>query len=84
MRLLINKIFLSLSILSALIGLAFLAWILTTLFVKGLSSFHFGLFLDDLIDGGLRNLIIGQFILAGLASIIGIPLGMVAGIYIQE
>ena len=84
MRLLINKIFLALSVLSALIGLAFLGWILITLFVKGLSSFHFSLFLDDLIEGGLRNLIIGQFILAGLASIIGIPLGMAAGIYLQE
>ena len=84
MRLLINKIFLSLSIASALIGLSFLAWILVTLFIKGLSSFHFSLFLNDLIDGGLRNLIIGQFILAGIASLIGIPLGMIAGIYLQE
>ncbi|MEN4053882.1 MULTISPECIES: phosphate ABC transporter permease PstA [Sulfurimonas] len=84
MRLLINKIFLALSILSAGVGLAFLAWILITLFMKGLSSFHFSLFLNDLIEGGLRNLIVGQMILAGLASLIGIPLGMTAGIYIQE
>lgn len=84
MRLLVNKIFLSLSVLSALIGLAFLGWILVTLFIKGLGSFHFSLFLNDLIEGGLRNLIVGQLILAGLASVIGIPLGMTAGIYIQE
>ena len=84
MRLLINKIFLSLSVLSALIGLAFLGWILVTLFIKGLGSFHFSLFLNDLIDGGLRNLIVGQFVLAAIASAIGIPLGMTAGIYIQE
>ncbi|MDF1874746.1 phosphate ABC transporter permease PstA [Sulfurimonas sp. SAG-AH-194-I05] len=84
MRLIINKIFLALSVLSAIIGLSFLAWILITLFIKGLGSFHFNLFLNDLIDGGLRNLIIGQFILAGLAASIGIPLGMAAGIYIQE
>jgi len=83
-RLLINKIVLTLSTISALIGLAFLAWILVTLFIKGLSSFHFSLFINDLIDNGLRNLIIGQFILAGIASLIGIPLGMVAGIYIRE
>ena len=83
-RLLINKIVLVLSTISALIGLAFLAWILVTLFMKGLGSFHFSLFLNDLIDNGLRNLIIGQFILAGIASLIGIPLGMVAGIYIRE
>jgi phosphate transport system permease protein len=84
MRLLINKIVLGLCILSALIGLGFLAWILITLFAKGISSFHFNLFLNDLIDGGLRNLIIGQFILAGLAGVIGIPLGMAAGIYLRE
>ncbi len=84
MRLLINKIVLGLSTLSALIGLGFLAWILITLFIKGLGSFHFSLFLNDLIDGGLRNLIVGQFILAAIAAALGIPLGMVAGIYIQE
>jgi phosphate transport system permease protein len=84
MRLLINKIVLGLSVLSAILGLAFLGWILITLFFKGLSSFHFYLFLNDLIDGGLRNLIIGQFIMAALASLIGIPLGMMAGIYLRE
>jgi phosphate transport system permease protein len=84
MRLLLNKIVLGLSILSAVIGLAFLSWILITLFIKGISSFHLNLFINDLIDGGLRNLIIGQFILAALAGVIGIPLGMVAGIYLQE
>lgn len=84
MRLLINKFVLGLCTLSALIGFAFLAWILTTLFIKGISSFHFNLFLNDLINGGLRNLIVGQIVIAALASIVGIPLGMVAGIYIQE
>jgi len=84
MRLLINKIVLGLSTLSALIGIGFLGWILITLFIKGLGSFHFSLFLNDLIDGGLRNLIVGQFILAGIAAAVGIPLGMVAGIYIRE
>jgi len=84
MRLLINKIVLALSTLSAVVGLAFLGWILITLVAKGITSFHFELFLKDLVDGGLRNLIIGQFIMAGIASLIGIPLGMVAGIYIRE
>lgn len=84
MRLLVNKIVLFLSIISALIGLAFLGWILITLMVKGFSSIHFSLFYTDLINGGLRNLIIGQFIIAGIASLIGIPIGMLAGIYLQE
>ena len=84
MRLQLNKLFLVLSVLSALVGLGFLGWILITLFVKGLASMHLSLFLNDLVDGGLRNLIIGQLILAGLAALVGIPLGMVAGIYIRE
>ncbi len=84
MRLQLNKLFLALSVFSALIGLGFLGWILITLFVKGLASMHLSLFLNDLVDGGLRNLIVGQLILAGLAALVGIPLGMVAGIYIRE
>lgn len=84
MRLLINKLVLLLAILSACAGLAFLAWILITLFLKGITSFHLGLFVDDLISNGLRNLIVGQFIMAGLASLIGIPIGVLAGVYLQE
>lgn len=84
MRLLLNKLFLLLSSLSALIGLGFLAWILFTLLYQGLSSLHLGLFLNDLVNGGLRNLIVGQLVLGLLASLFGIPLGMVAGIYIRE
>ncbi len=83
-RLFLNRFVLALSTLSAITGLLFLGWILATLFVKGLNSFHFSLFFNDLINGGLRNLIVGQLVLAALASIIGIPLGMIAGIYIRE
>jgi len=84
MRLLLNKFILGLSTLSAMIGLAFLGWILITLFIQGAGSLHFNLFLNDLINGGLRNLIVGQLVLGAFASIVGIPLGMVAGIYIRE
>lgn len=84
MRLTLNKIFLAFSVMSALIGLGFLGWILVTLFIKGLSSLHLALFLNDLVNGGLRNLIVGQLVLALLAALIGIPLGMIAGIYIRE
>ncbi len=83
-RLLLNKIILVLSTLSALLGLFFLSWILITLFLKGVGSLSFSLFTNDLVDGGLRNLIFGQFIMAFLATIIGVPLGMIAGIYLRE
>ncbi len=84
MRLLVNKIVLLLSTSAALIGLAFLGWILITLIGKGITSVHLSLFFTDLVDGGLRNLIVGQFVMAGLASIVAIPIGMLAGIYLQE
>lgn len=83
-RLFLNKVILVLSSLSALVGLIFLFWILITLFIKGVGSLSFTLFTKDLVDGGLRNLIFGQFVMAFLAIIIGVPLGMVAGIYLRE
>ncbi|QCT95079.1 phosphate ABC transporter permease PstA [Caminibacter mediatlanticus TB-2] len=84
MRLLINKIVLLLSTLAAIIGLLFLFWILVTLTIKGFSSINLYLFTHDLVDNGLRNLLIGQFVLALIAVIIGVPIGIVAGIYLQE
>jgi len=84
MRLLINKIVLLLAILSALAGLAFLGWILTYLFIRGITSFSFNIFINDIIANVLRNLIVGQFVMAGLASVIGIPIGMLADIFLQE
>jgi len=83
-RLTINKIALSLSTLSAVIGLIFLAWILITLFLKGVDSLSFSLFTKSLVDGGLKNLIFGQFLMAAIATVIGVPLGMMAGIYLRE
>jgi phosphate transport system permease protein len=83
-RLLLNKIVLALSALSALIGLIFLGWILATLTYKGASSIHWNTFTIDLVNGGLRNLLIGQFTMAILASVIAVPLGMMAGIYLRE
>ncbi len=84
MRLIVNKIVLGLSTLAAVLGLLFLFWILITLTIKGLGSINFSIFTNDLVDNGLRNLLLGQFILAGIAVVIGVPLGMIAGIYLQE
>ncbi len=83
-RLLLNKIILILSTLSALIGMGFLFWILTTLTIRGLTSMHFNIFIKDLVDGGIRNLLVGQFTMALIATAIGVPLGMMAGIWLRE
>lgn len=84
MRLLMNRMFLIFSSLTAIIGLFFLGWILFTLCAKGLAGLSFDVFTKDLINGGLRNVIVGQIMMSGVATIIGIPVGILAGIYLQE
>ncbi|MDG6774820.1 phosphate ABC transporter permease PstA [Thiomicrorhabdus sp. ZW0627] len=84
MRLLINKIVLGLCSLAALVGLVFLGWILTTLIIKGTEALSPYIFTNDLINNGIRNLLVGQFMLAGIATVFGIPIGIMAGIYLQE
>ena len=83
-RLLLNKIILILSTLSAVIGISFLFWILATLTYKGVSSIHLSTFTEDLVNGGIRNLLVGQFTMALIASAIAVPVGMFAGIWLRE
>jgi len=73
-----------LSTLSALIGIGFLFWILITLSYKGISSIHWSTFTKDLVEGGIRNLIVGQFTMALMATVMAVPLGVLAGIYLRE
>ncbi len=84
MRLLMNKVFLVLATTAAMIGLFFLAWILFTLCIKGVAGINLHVFTNDLVNGGLRNVIVGQLMLSGIATLFGIPLGMLAGVYLQE
>lgn len=84
MRLLINRLFLVFSTLAALVGLFFLGWILYTLCAKGLAGLSLHVFTHDLIEGGLRNVIVGQIIMSAVATAIGIPVGILAGVYLQE
>jgi phosphate transport system permease protein len=83
-RLILNKIILALSTLSAVIGIGFLFWILITLSYKGIMSLQWSTFTNDLVEGGIRNLLVGQFTMALLASAIAVPVGMMAGIYLRE
>jgi phosphate transport system permease protein len=79
-----NRLFTLLCSFAALVGLFFLGWILYTLCAKGLAGLSLQVFTNDLINGGLRNVIVGQLIMSGIATFIGIPIGMLAGIYLQE
>ncbi len=74
---------------AALIGLFFLGWILFVIIGHGLKAINWEFFTElpappGMAGGGLANAIVGTLLITGLASLIGIPLGLLAGIYLAE
>lgn len=88
-RIVINKIALAFSTLSAIIALSFLFWILGVLVMKGVDALSWNIFIYEgsppgYEDSGLKHALVGQLILVGLATVIGVPLGIMAGTYLSE
>jgi phosphate transport system permease protein len=88
-RKLVNAVVLVLSTLSALFGIFWLFWILGTLLYKGLSTLSLEVFIGNPpspgeTTGGLKHAIIGQTLIVFTASVLGIPLGILAGTYLSE
>jgi phosphate transport system permease protein len=88
-RLRVHRLGIALSVLAMSIGLIFLAWILTTLIIKGFGALSLDLFLADTPapgseGGGLRNAIVGSLMMVGLSTVISTPVGILAGIYLAE
>ncbi|MEA3373081.1 MAG: phosphate ABC transporter permease PstA [Campylobacterota bacterium] len=88
-RVFINKVVMVFSTLSALIGLAFLFWILYVLVANGIEAINWDIFAFEgappgYEESGLKHALIGQLILVGVASLIGVPLGVMAGTYLSE
>ena len=88
-RIVRNKIALLFSTISAVIALSFLFWILAVLVMKGIDALNWNIFVYEgsppgYEDSGLKHALIGQLILVGLASAIGVPLGIMAGTYLSE
>ena len=83
-----NAVALSLAALSATIGLLFLAWILGTLLYNGLSAIGPALFTENTPppgeDGGLLNAIYGSVVMTVFGTLIGAPIGIMAGTYLAE
>ncbi|MDD2368008.1 MAG: phosphate ABC transporter permease PstA [Sulfuricurvum sp.] len=88
-RVLVNKIILALSTLSAVVAIAFLFWILGVLVMKGVGALNWNIFIYEgappgYAESGLKHALVGQAILVGLATVIGVPLGILAGTYLSE
>ncbi|MBM3537872.1 MAG: phosphate ABC transporter permease PstA [Alphaproteobacteria bacterium] len=87
-RKLANQVALGLSLAATVCGLAWLAAILITLLTQGLSALTADLFTQMTPPpgsrGGLLNAIYGSFIMTALATLIGTPVGILAGTYLAE
>jgi phosphate transport system permease protein len=78
-----------LAILATLLVIAPLVAIFVYLIVKGASSLNLAFFLDvpkpvGEAGGGMANAIVGSGVLLGIASLIGVPIGIGGGIYLAE
>jgi phosphate transport system permease protein len=87
-RKLINKIALVLSLGAMSFGLFWLAWILITILQLGIAGLSVAVFTQMTpppgSTGGLANAIFGSFVMVGLATLIGTPVGILAGVYLAE
>jgi len=87
-RSILNKVMLSLSMVALVFGLIWLFWILAVLVLKGGSALSLTLFTESTPPpgqaGGLLNAILGSFVMVGIGTLIGTPVGILAGTYLAE
>ena len=79
----------AISFVSAVLVIAPLALIFFHLIRNGASSVNWAFFTElpkpvGVVGGGMANAIVGSFELLGLASLIGIPIGVFGGVYLAE
>jgi phosphate transport system permease protein len=88
MRRVTNALILTISVLTVAFALVFLFWILWTLFSHGLSYLSPTIFTNMTPPpgnaGGLLNAIVGSLYMVLVATLIGTPVGVLAGTYLAE
>lgn len=84
----LNAAMMGLASLALAFGLFWLVWIIATLLWEGASALRPSLFLQPTPppggDGGLANAILGSVMMAGVGTLIGTPIGILAGTYLAE
>jgi len=83
-----NAVMMTVSTGALLFGLFWLLWILAVLLYEGANALRPSLFLQMTPppgnDGGLANAIYGSVLMAGVGTLIGTPVGILAGTYLAE
>jgi phosphate transport system permease protein len=77
------------SVISALLGIGILIWILAGVIAKGLGALNLSFFTQlptppGMTGGGLANAILGTLAMTVAATLLSVPLGLLAGIYLAE
>src|SRR5256885_2696936 len=83
-----NSVVLGLSLAATAFGLAWLAVILWTLVKNGIGAITLDLFVQTTpppgSTGGLRNAIYGSLVMTLVATLVGSPIGILAGTFLAE
>ena len=83
-----NVLALAMSLSAMAFGVFWLLWILFETFRLGVGGLNLAVFTEmtppPMSDGGLLNAIIGSALMAGLATLLGTPIGVMAGVYLAE
>ena len=85
----VNATALTLSMAAMAFGLVWLIWILLETIVLGAGGLSWRLFVEstpppNVAGGGLANALYGSFMMVVLATLVGTPIGIFAGIYLAE
>ncbi|MCW8895622.1 MAG: phosphate ABC transporter permease PstA [Sulfurimonas sp.] len=88
-RIIMSRIVMILSTISAVVGIGFLIWILGVLVINGVDALSMSIFTEEgappgYENSGLKHALIGQFMIVGVATLFGVPLGILAGTYLSE
>jgi len=74
---------------SALMGIAILVWIISVVVSRGLGAINLSFFTQlptppGVTGGGLANAIVGTLVLTLAATLVAVPTGLLAGVYLAE
>jgi phosphate transport system permease protein len=85
----VNVVALTMSLAAMAFGVVWLIWILYETTTRGFGGISWQVFTEmtpppQAESGGLANAIFGSFLMVSLATLIGTPIGIMAGIYLAE
>ena len=79
----------AISMCAALLGILFLGWILVVVLQRGLAAINWKFFTalptpPGIAGGGVANAILGTLLMTVIATLLGVPTGILAGVYLAE